>query len=167
MSEILIGWNHSLLHNLRNNHCLGHVILNLANVITFGQCNGSNVITFECNYICPFGLSGSQFCKCNYICPNVITFAQMLLHLTLVGSPPGVFIKPCDDVGQCRAAAAADRKKRLAIEEQRLKVEQKRLKLKEGRAKTCENILKVCQCNSSLSVERLICCCNRLCVKYV
>ena len=113
MSEILMGWNHSLLHNLRNNHCLGHVILNLANVITFGQCNGSNVITFECNNICPFGLSGSQFCKCNYICPNVFTFAQVLLHLTLVGSPPGVFIEPCDDVGQCRAAAAADRKKKV------------------------------------------------------
>ena len=49
----------------------------VANVITFGQYNGSNVITIECNYICPFGLSGSQFCKCNYIRVNVITFPRM------------------------------------------------------------------------------------------
>ena len=84
MSEILIGWNHSLLHHLSNSHCLGHVIRNPANVITFGHCNGSNVITFV-----TFGLSGSQFCKCNYIWANVITFAQMQLHSTLAGSPPG------------------------------------------------------------------------------
>ena len=36
-----------------NNLCLGQVIWNPVNVITCAQCNGSNVITIECNYICP------------------------------------------------------------------------------------------------------------------
>ena len=53
----LIGWNHSSLHHFSNNHCLGHVIRNPAIVITFGQCNGSNVITLECNYICLSGFT--------------------------------------------------------------------------------------------------------------
>ena len=40
--------------SLRNihSHCIGHVGQNPVNVIKFGQCNGSNVITFEWNYIC-------------------------------------------------------------------------------------------------------------------
>ena len=71
VSEILIGWIHPLLHHLSYNHCLGHVIRNPANVITFGQCNGSNVITFECYYICPsLGFVGRNFA-------NVITFSQI------------------------------------------------------------------------------------------
>ena len=56
--------------SLSYNHCLGHVIRNPANVITFGQCNGSNIITFECNYINLSGFVGRNFA-------NVITFDQM------------------------------------------------------------------------------------------
>ena len=78
VSDILTGWNHSLLHHRSYNHCLGHVIWNPANVITVGQCKRSNVITFECKYICPsLGLLG-----CNFA--NVITLrlvSEMLRSL--------------------------------------------------------------------------------------